>query len=1059
MPEEEIDEAVEKLIAGAMAPGEVEFDASLNEDRWYKGGRELASPSEQHLGVAGEQIGLQIAYEPPARDVHAASTKLRDDRIHDQGEGRCGPTGLAFDSAALEMSSRDFASAPRKMDALPTLGSRTLGSVGQCLLQYLLEVLPLRSQPTGEGKSRSLFPLPTSSEIFLEMNPDLCDDDVSWMSCLCLSLNSLWGDSVINEGRPNACQLRCLKHLMGLVMSFTGRGISLENLSWEDFLQVKSIDYRGDEVKVGRWFSWSNISPALPGEVGSVPLEEVCSLGCKRYVQFFDDYLKPPAEWPTVRAPRVMVNDSCWGEVCTGLVASGVCTWVEESELFHVNDAPLLNGLFGVSKEEHTTSGVEIFRLIMDLRPLNALCLPLAGDVNTLPSWSGMSPFFLQPGEQLVISSEDVKCFFYTMRVPHCWIKYLGFNKVFPPEVLPPHLAGKTIYIASTVLPMGFLNSVSLAQHVHRNLVQWSSGAQGSAEMNTPEQELRKDRGFTVANPSWRVYLDNYDLLERVEATEMVSTTGTVAPGVLALRQQYEQWAVPRNHKKAVERSFHCEMQGATVDGVRGVAYPREAMSDIAEPGHFKRGFTGDELAVQLHNIFKAMDVERLPLFQLLSDLGHSQQEAAAMEAHLLPLLPSSQDRLMMNPKHDKLFLVCPERLSAVRSTRAYGGPNYIKAESFGNSLTERNYRIWSQLRFGERIDHRLSAVRSTRAYGGPNYTKAEFFGILLTERNYATLVETTHWRANRSQARSTRHYEEMKEYKSWLAQVEDEAYAAGQPDPVPDNPPGLWDRHEGSNVERGSQIPDFKEWVTRISRKEHEKITLKPWPKCNDLDVWRSNVVQAVCVASGDPDTASWREWLAPAQVPKPDYTLLSDSGDYRFQSIDSKLSMALQNLVENAGEVAYDVKVQIRQRSQELGKKGNFIMGREIFAMILDHFRTTSRDEVLFNASHIYKLQYRGDKEMDKFLNAWLEIIANMKPEDIPSDVTLRDHLLRKIEGSTALHVDLVIFKGRENDDEKKTYKALLEIMRKHIARVREDKNMVARDKFATDYTNLGR
>eukprot|EP00435_Cladocopium_sp_Y103_P023489 s3902_g5.t1 len=42
-------------------------------------------------------------------------------------------------------------------------------------------------------------------------------------------------------------------------------------------------------------------------------------------------------------------------------------------------------------------------------------------------------------------------------------------------------------------------------------------------------------------------------------------------------------------------------------------------------------------------------------------------------------------------------------------------------------------------------------------------------------------------------------------------------------------------------------------------------------------------------------------------------------------------------------AGETAYEVKVQIRQRSQALGKKGSFIMGREIFAMILDHFRTT--------------------------------------------------------------------------------------------------------------------
>ena len=84
--------------------------------------------------------------------------------------------------------------------------------------------------------------------------------------------------------------------------------------------------------------------------------------------------------------------------------------------------------------------------------------------------------------------------------------------------------------------------------------------------------------------------------------------------------------------------------------------------------------------------------------------------------------------------------------------------------------------------------------------------------------------------------------------------------------------------------------------------------------------------------------------------------------------------------------------------------------------------------------------RLQYRDDKEMDKFLHAWIEIIANMKAEDIPSDNTLRNHLLRKIDGSQALHVDLTIFKGRDNDDKKKSYGELLEIMRRHIARVRE-------------------
>ena len=310
------------------------------------------------------------------------------------------------------------------------------------------------------------------------------------------------------------------------------------------------------------------------------------------------------------------------------------------------------------------------------------------------------------------------------------------------------------------------------------------------------------------------------------------------------------------------------------------------------------------------------------------------------------------------------------------------------------------------------------------------------------------------------------RAYDEMKEYQSWLEQAEEGQESlkdskAPEFEPVPDNPPGLWERKDGkdASVANSDAGQDGKDWVTRISRKEHEKVTVKPWPKCQDLDVWRSNVVQAVCVASGDPDTAAWRRWLSPALLPSPDYAELADSGEFRFQSIDSKLSIALQNMVDSAAETASEVKVRIRQRSQVLGKEGNFLMGREILAMVLDHFRTTSKDEVLFNASHIYKLQYRGDKEMDKFLHAWIEIIASMKAEDVPSDNTLRDHLLRKIDGSQALHVDLTIFKGRDNDDKKKSYGELLEIMRRHIARAREDRNIAARDKFATDYTNLGK
>eukprot|EP00438_Fugacium_kawagutii_P015746 Skav233435 [mRNA] locus=scaffold1486:284964:287666:- [translate_table: standard] len=228
------------------------------------------------------------------------------------------------------------------------------------------------------------------------------------------------------------------------------------------------------------------------------------------------------------------------------------------------------NGLFGVTKDELAGDGTEIFRLIMNLVPLNGICEPLSGDVSTLPTWSMMQPLVLQPSEYLVVSSEDVKCFFYTMKVPSCWWKYLAFNKEVPHEYLPPHLREGRVYVAATVLPMGFLNSVSLAQHVHRNLTKMTYEDAGA---NAPGNELRKDRTFTHGNPAWRIYLDNYDLLERIEAVDLPS----FAIGWDALRAQYGLWRVPRKTQKSVQRATKCEVQGATVDGTLGVAYPRES--------------------------------------------------------------------------------------------------------------------------------------------------------------------------------------------------------------------------------------------------------------------------------------------------------------------------------------------------------------------------------------------------------------------------------------------------------------------------------------------------
>ena len=186
-----------------------------------------------------------------------------------------------------------------------------------------------------------------------------------------------------------------------------------------------------------------------------------------------------------------------------------------------------------------------------------------------------MAPLQLMPSEDLVISSEDVRRFFYIFKVPREWSAFLAFNRPIPPELCPDDQG--TYYLASQVLPMGFKNSVSLAQHVRRVMVRRAGGNAGEGLQS--HQEIRKDRPFTVHRELHRVYLDNFDLLERVDKRTTALLQGELSESVLilALRHEYERWGVPRRPKKSTIRASKAEVQGAIIDGVAGRAYPKPA--------------------------------------------------------------------------------------------------------------------------------------------------------------------------------------------------------------------------------------------------------------------------------------------------------------------------------------------------------------------------------------------------------------------------------------------------------------------------------------------------
>lgn len=438
--------------------------------------------------------------------------------------------------------------------------SKTLGGFSEaihCILMMCESSSADRPQPTA-GR-QDIFPLPVP----------VCDDGPTtkgrFLKALVTSLNSLNGQGM--HGVSTSATRRVQKRLMKVVEDCTLLDEPLPSLNFEEFFRTRGVDYQGDEIKLARRISWDEIAPSLPSEVGMIDVRQFCHGGIRHYIDNFENFLVPSEEMVIGRTPDVMIQDGQWEQVVQGLLTTGVCEVLPLSKVYHVNGKPLLSGMFSVSKQEFV-GDVEVCRLIMNLKPVNRLCRSLTGDTGTLPSIHTMGAFYLKDSELLCISSEDIRCFFYLFRTPKDWWPFMAFGRQVPSHLLPNDFPPEPGYLCSRVLPMGFLNSVAVAQHVHRSVVQQCMGAfpQGLGA----QDELRRDRFFPQGSNLYRVYLDNYDQLEKCDQELAMLIQGTPTEVVQQLRETYAASGLPRRPKKSVERSFCAEVQGAWMDGVRG---------------------------------------------------------------------------------------------------------------------------------------------------------------------------------------------------------------------------------------------------------------------------------------------------------------------------------------------------------------------------------------------------------------------------------------------------------------------------------------------------------
>ena len=99
-----------------------------------------------------------------------------------------------------------------------------------------------------------------------------------------------------------------------------------------------------------------------------------------------------------------------WERIVEVLYRTGIVEAIELDEVFHIDNQPILNGVFAVPKSGTPAPGeCRVTRLIMNLVPTNALQKLMPGDLPTLSGSCNWSSIMLQRGEVLLWSGDDQK--------------------------------------------------------------------------------------------------------------------------------------------------------------------------------------------------------------------------------------------------------------------------------------------------------------------------------------------------------------------------------------------------------------------------------------------------------------------------------------------------------------------------------------------------------------------------------------------------------------------------------------------------------------------------
>lgn len=444
--------------------------------------------------------------------------------------------------------------------------------------------------PVRTGNDVPLFPavLPFPEASFVEeVNGD--DQALLWWSKAFVNTFVAWGNFVVlgcPELGSSALEPRVFhradvqqfsEKLLGEVVEFASVELIFGSLSCsgkrsvlEEMLRLNFASYGVGQVPAPAGaLPVAADRVAVPEHAGMVDPLDWLPPGQAAVVENLEELRLPEAAWGEEVVACHRVPQEHEADLARKLLSTGMAQLVRESDLPRTSEGHLLcGGLFSVGKDQKHD------RLIYDRRPENRTMPHLGWEA--LPSGACFVRMRLEPHEFVRGSGDDLKNFYYMLKLPAGWVRYNPVGRRVAKEVVR-EFGGDVAQdhrLCFRVLGMGDKNACSIAQATHESILQRHGLLQAEHKLVYGQH--------VPASDLWEgIYLDDLLITLKVSMPYEIPLDGSFVPPepqdqdldmVHAKRAEaaYEEAKLPRALQKSFRAQVYFKAWGAEVDGING---------------------------------------------------------------------------------------------------------------------------------------------------------------------------------------------------------------------------------------------------------------------------------------------------------------------------------------------------------------------------------------------------------------------------------------------------------------------------------------------------------